>query len=325
MLMVLAPLPCKPSQSLRKQNEDRHQHRHQRQHQRQRQLVTRRRETQPTGTEAAMPKLSRAPQQQQQQQRIIQQDANNNNNNNNNNECSLCQELTLLGDKIPNPQASNATCADMDYYYQSDSFVTTAGGAYSDGSANASISSNTPGTCRSDLGFNFYFDMCCKASIPKYECEQNIHDLILGDNNINNYNTAVPPIVDAENRLIVSVPLQYEALEHIEVEEGTILRCGCGYVSFRFVSFRLRSCLRYTNYLLPARVTISTSCIYLFRAALIRLNFLLTCLLTCSHSLLLGTATIFVSMTLKWVDPRLKWDVFDYDTCSNMIDVYTGM
>ena len=39
---------------------------------------------------------------------------------------------------------------------------------------------------------------------------------------------------------------------------------------------------------------------------------------------LVGTATIFVTLTMKWKDPRLKWDVNDDDTCANMVNVWTG-
>ena len=87
------------------------------------------------------------------------------------------------------------------------------------------------------------------------ECEQNIQQRVV-DNGV--YNTAVPPIIGKNNneKLEVRVFIQYEALEHIEVEEGT--------------------------------------------------------------------ATIFVSITLKWKDERLKWTVDDYDTCSNIINVWTG-
>lgn len=86
------------------------------------------------------------------------------------------------------------------------------------------------------------------------ECEQNIQQRVI-DNGV--YNTIVPPIISNNNGpLEVSVFLQFEALEHIEVEDGT--------------------------------------------------------------------ATIFVSITLKWKDERLKWTVDDYDTCSNIINVWTG-
>ena len=37
-----------------------------------------------------------------------------------------------------------------------------------------------------------------------------------------------------------------------------------------------------------------------------------------------GTATVFVSLLLKWKDERLKWTVDDYDMCSNTINVWTG-
>ena len=94
----------------------------------------------------------------------------------------------------------------------------------------------------------------CVTFFNTDECEQNIQQRVI-DNGV--YNTIVPPIISNNNGpLEVSVFLSYEALEHIEVEDGT--------------------------------------------------------------------ATIFVSITLKWKDERLKWTVDDYDTCSNIINVWTG-
>ena len=153
-----------------------------------------------------------------QQQRQTQDDANTSSNN----PCSLCQGLTLLADKIPdipNPRDfPNATCADMNKYFEQPDFENRGSVSIIPGLENTTT--NNPGTCRADVGFNIYFEACCKASIPQYECEQNIHDTILGDFKINNYNSAVPPIIDSDNKLIVSVFLQYEALDHINEEEG---------------------------------------------------------------------------------------------------------
>ena len=116
---------------------------------------------------------------------------------------------------------------------------------------------NHVGTCRADDGYKFHSESCCKASVPKYECEQNIHEFVLGGGNgLSPYNSAVPPINGIDDPLIVSANIVYQALEHIEVEEGT--------------------------------------------------------------------ATIFVTVILRWIDPRLTWDVVDNDTCSNVIDVFTG-
>ena len=153
-----------------------------------------------------------------QQQRQTQDDANTSSNN----PCSLCQGLTLLADKIPdipNPREDpTITCADMNTFFQQPDFENRGDASILSGLENTTT--NNPGTCRADYGFNVYFEACCKASIPQYECEQNIHDIILGDFKINNYNSAVPPIVDYDEKLIVSVFLRYEALESVEVEEG---------------------------------------------------------------------------------------------------------
>ncbi len=158
------------------------------------------------------------------------------------NYCKLCPGgINILADKTASP---GVTCGDMDNYYQY---------AWPDPT---NITMNTMGTCRADIGYNFHVDLCCKASIPKYECEDSVHELLFGDDALVSYNSAVPPIVSIDEPLNVGVMLTYQALENIEVE--------------------------------------------------------------------LGTATIFVNVELTWNDPRLKWNVVDWDTCTNMIDVYAG-
>lgn len=156
--------------------------------------------------------------------------------------CALCPGgLELLADKEPDPLGNpGATCQIMDDYYK---FAWPEARNYT---------LNDPGTCRSDVGYNFYSDLCCRTSIPRYECEYNIHQLLSNTP----YNTAVPPIVGVDEPLNVSVEFQYQALEHIEVEDGT--------------------------------------------------------------------ATIFFAVIFVWNDPRLTWDVVDGDTCSNVIDLFTG-
>ncbi|VEU38808.1 unnamed protein product [Pseudo-nitzschia multistriata] len=37
-----------------------------------------------------------------------------------------------------------------------------------------------------------------------------------------------------------------------------------------------------------------------------------------------NTAKISLQVSFTWVDPRLKWDIVDNDTCSNKIDVFSG-
>lgn len=173
------------------------------------------------------------------------------------NPCSLCQGLTLLADKIPFPQFDpNATCADANAMFEDPAYVLKGNGR-NFVAPNATI--NNPGGCRAEPAFNLMFVACCRASIPTFRCEQNVHAYILGDSEYySEYNTVIPPAVGPEpdQKLNVSVFLQYETLEHIEVGEGT--------------------------------------------------------------------ATLFVSIQLKWNDPRLKWDVDDYDMCSNSVNVWTG-
>jgi hypothetical protein len=171
------------------------------------------------------------------------------------NPCSLCQGLELLADKVPartSSVAGNSTCAEIDWFVQQQAETT----GYAGFVGLENVTTNVPGTCRSDFFFNVAFEECCRTTVPMYECEQNVYDVILGDRRTKNYNTATPPIPNIDEKLNVSIFLQYEALEHMEVEEGT--------------------------------------------------------------------ATIFVSITLKWVDPRLKWEVNQNDTCANLINVFTG-
>ncbi len=156
--------------------------------------------------------------------------------------CTLCPGGITLLDK---DTKEGVSCADVDYYYR---YLWP---------EPSNITMNTVGTCRADPGYNINSDFCCKASIPKYECEQNVHDLLFGDDSLVPNNIAVPPIVSIEEPLIVSVIITYQALEAIDVE--------------------------------------------------------------------LGTATVFVDIGMTWNDPRLKWNMADWDTCSNSINVFAGM
>ena len=132
-------------------------------------------------------------------------------------QCSLCQGVTLLKDhkpeyslqpKYPNLLMTgipmNATCSEIEI------------------SLRQGQGSQNPSQCRSNAAYNYFFWRCCKTSIPRYECEQNIHEQILGGNS--NYNSAVPPIASkggGGGPLTVYVQLEYEALETIDVEDGT--------------------------------------------------------------------------------------------------------
>ncbi len=120
------------------------------------------------------------------------------------NPCSLCQGLTLLEDKIASPEfLGNVTCGEANFLLenQPDFFEMSFD------------------SCRGDMVFNVLFENCCRSSVPVYTCEQNIHKYIDGLE----YNTAVPPIVsfDPEDALNVYVGLRYEALEKLDVAEGT--------------------------------------------------------------------------------------------------------
>jgi len=158
--------------------------------------------------------------------RVLQDDSNA--------DCALCRGLPMPEpDKIVETKFGNATCSEVNNFFLSE--------------ANRPLQG-----CPSAADFNLYFDLCCKASVPQYECETNIHDLLFGLD----YNSAVPPITDGDNPLKVHAFLQYETVQSIDVGEGT--------------------------------------------------------------------ATLFVTLVLEWVDPRLKWEVEDYDTCSNQINVFVG-
>ena len=37
-----------------------------------------------------------------------------------------------------------------------------------------------------------------------------------------------------------------------------------------------------------------------------------------------GTASVVFSLTYMWNDPRLAWDIIDFDTCTNFVSVWTG-
>ena len=73
-------------------------------------------------------------------------------------------------------------------------------------------------TCRSDILFNVYFDTCCSASLPLYECEQNVQNAIPSET----YKPLVPPIAGKKPKqgLEVEILFTYEALEDIDVEKG---------------------------------------------------------------------------------------------------------
>ena len=121
------------------------------------------------------------------------------------NPCSLCQGLTLLEDKIASPDfLGNATCGEANYLLENQ----------------PELFQMSYDSCRGEFAFNVLFESCCRSSVPVYQCEQNVHKYIDGLD----YDTAVPPIVsfDPEDALNVTVGIQYQALEKLEVEEGRL-------------------------------------------------------------------------------------------------------
>ena len=125
-------------------------------------------------------------------------------------ECSLCKGLDILENEIPPtigkawedafPEWMNITCAMMNEGYI------------------AMQTGYNSSTCRSDGLFNIYFDTCCSASLPLYECEQNVQNAIPSEN----YSSLVPPITGQKPNqgLEVEILFTYEALEDIDVESG---------------------------------------------------------------------------------------------------------
>lgn len=152
--------------------------------------------------------------------------------------CSLCEGINLMADNVPSthpliPDTNplyNATCTEIDFSYQQQ-------------------------TCSFDLPslYRYFFKHCCEASLPTYQCEKNVHDLILDDDI---YDAAVPPIIRQDVPLDIGVNFVYVFLESIEAEKGT--------------------------------------------------------------------ASVVFRMTYMWNDPRLKWDIIDFGTCTNFITVWTG-
>jgi len=133
------------------------------------------------------------------------------------NYCDLCQGLVMLEDVNP-IQFPNQTCAMLNEGFRDPSFESTGMHPNSTG--------NLPGTCRADTMFNAAFEACCEASIPAYECENNVQEYLFGESS--SYKSIVPPIVGNHNKnnqhlhqqLNVSVDIQFDALDSVKVEEG---------------------------------------------------------------------------------------------------------
>lgn len=106
--------------------------------------------------------------------------------------CSLCQGVPVRDD-LATPFDPNTTCAEFTF--------------------------PTLEYCRSLFVFQQTFEACCQPSIPLYQCEQNVHSHIFDSGD---YNAAVPPIVGSgpDDKLVVNVGVQFQALEEIVVEAG---------------------------------------------------------------------------------------------------------
>jgi len=158
--------------------------------------------------------------------------------------CNLCMGQEILKDKIPGIPLGleeffpdflngNQTCAETSLFYENFGPILF------------------PNRCRANEGFNKYFEACCRAPIPTYTCEQNIHAHMSSLD----YDPIVPPIVGPDQPLNVSVALVYQAVTNVDAGDGS--------------------------------------------------------------------ATVFMTITLTWEDPRLKWEIDD-EKCSNSVSVWTG-
>ena len=119
------------------------------------------------------------------------------------NGCTICQGNTFLPDKVPNqnfvPDLAGATCLE----WQNVIFPTMF---------------PTGENCQSINLYQFLFVSCCTAALPRYQCEQNVHNLISSNED---YNIAVPPIASYDEPLIVTTDIVYEYAEDINVMSGT--------------------------------------------------------------------------------------------------------
>lgn len=114
--------------------------------------------------------------------------------------CSLCRGSTLLPDVQPLYPPSeelppNLTCADWERIAASGDLL-------------------KPGDCEAIQ--NGFYVACCEGTIPQYRCETNIRNALLED-----YDTAVPPVTSPRHPLNVTVKLEYQFVESVDVQQGT--------------------------------------------------------------------------------------------------------
>mmetsp|Transcript_22516 Transcript_22516/g.48942 ORF Transcript_22516/g.48942 Transcript_22516/m.48942 type:complete len:408 (-) Transcript_22516:1144-2367(-) len=156
------------------------------------------------------------------------------------NGCFICEGNTFFPDKVPNQNIlldapyGNATCQVWQNHILP---VLTPDGE----------------NCRSDYFYRDLYVSCCSLAIPRYQCEENVHNFLSSNEN---YNIAVPPIVSHDKPLIVITDVIFEKADQIDVMSGR--------------------------------------------------------------------ATIQITVTLKWKDPRLSWTIDSETTCADYIDLWTG-
>jgi hypothetical protein len=119
------------------------------------------------------------------------------------NGCTICHGTTFMPNNIPNqnvlPELKGATCQVWQDMILPEWYPTGEG-------------------CMNDYFYQEFFIACCKLPMPRYQCEQNVHNLIT---NLEDYNIAVPPIVSHDEPLIVNTEVQFHYAEEIDVVSGT--------------------------------------------------------------------------------------------------------
>ena len=210
-----------------------------------------------------------------------------------NNPCDLCQGMTILNDVGVGHHLVTSddrwNCADANLFFQNPDFDPN---FFSD-TPLETIDIPNPYPCRALPAFNTAFEKCCQPTIPFYDCEANVAESLFGDGgSYGMIQRAIPPIVSGDQKVNVTVWLVYQALEDIDEEAGAYRETFNEYhVSLHFKVSRLKMLETHSFFRFDRNAS--------------------------------GTATIFVTLILRWNDPRLKWDIND-EKCTNVIDVWTS-
>lgn len=156
------------------------------------------------------------------------------------NGCTICKGSTFLPNKVPNqnvlqePPFNNLTCQQWQ-----DEWLP--------------IFTPNGDDCATSYFYQELYISCCVLAIPRYQCEENVHNLLSSNEN---YNTAVPPIVRNEKPLEINTDIVFEYLESVDV--------------------------------------------------------------------MTGSATILVTLILKWKDPRLAWTIDSNSICADFVNIWAG-